>query len=135
MSFKPENFPQLSPYLTVTDADKLIKFYQDAFGFTTENVSKDDNGKPQHVEMRFGEAVIMFCPEGAFGTPNKAPITQNVTMPINLYIYCEDVDKLYQQAIDNEAKSTVEPQDGFWGDRFCMVMDPDGYEWGFATKL
>ncbi len=135
MSFKPENLPQIFPYLTVTDANKLIKFYEDAFGFTTENVSNDENGNPQHVEMRYGEAVIMFCPEGAFGTPKKAPVTQNISMPMNSYIYCTDVDSLYKQAIDNGAKSLMKPQDGFWGDRFCMLLDPDGYEWGFATKL
>jgi uncharacterized glyoxalase superfamily protein PhnB len=56
-------------------------------------------------------------------------------MPINMYVYCEDADALYKQAIAAEAKTVLEPQDAFWGDRFFSVLDLDNYEWNFATLL
>lgn len=135
MGFKPKDVPQLSPYMTVKDADKSIEFYEKAFGFKVTEAVKDDKGKTQHVSMKMDEVLIMFCPEGAYGTTKRSPKNLGVQMPINVYIYCHDVDKLYKQATDNGAESIVAPNDSFWGDRFCSVLDPDGYEWLFATML
>jgi len=50
-------------------------------------------------------------------------------------MYCKSVDALYKQAIDNGAESVVEPNDAFWGGRFCSVLDPDNYEWALAARL
>jgi uncharacterized glyoxalase superfamily protein PhnB len=135
MSFKPKNMPQMSPYLVVRDIKKSMDFYNKALGFEIEHQSKDENGEPEHVSMRFGESIIMFCQEGAWGTIKKSPATQNILMPINMYLYCKDADALYKQALANGAKSMVEPSDAFWGDRFCSVLDPDNYEWCLATSL
>jgi PhnB protein len=136
MSFKPDYRPQLSVYFTVRDAEKAIDFYKNAFGFEEIEVSKDASGSIQHVEMKKGEALIMFSPEGAFGClDKKAPITLGIGMPMNLYIYCEDTDALYRTALEHSAKIITEPHDAFWGDRFCSIIDPDGYEWGFCTFL
>lgn len=134
MSFKPENVPQLSIYLTVSNADEAIKFYRDAFGFELLNKADDGNGNI-HVEMKKGEAYIMFCPEGSFGNQKKTPKKQGVTMPVNFYVYTENTDDLYKTALSYGAKTVMEPMDGFWGDRFCSVLDLDGYEWGFGTVL
>ena len=65
MSFKPENMPQMSPYLVVKDIKKSIEFYNKALGFEIDEQVDDENGNPQHVSMKFGESVIMFCQEGA----------------------------------------------------------------------
>ena len=135
MSFKRPHCPQLSPYLTVKDAEKAIKFYQQAFGFELIDAARDEKGAISHVEMKKGDAMLMFCPEGAFGAPKKSPVTSGITMPLNFYVYCENTDQLYEQALKCNAKSVMAPNDGFWGDRFCVVLDPDGYEWGFATYL
>lgn len=135
MSYKPsKETPDLIPYFTVRDAENSIKFYQDAFGFEAATVSKDENGNIMHVEMKRGPVIIMFCPEGAWG-PSKSPKTLGVNMPLNLYMYCENVDALYAQAIKNGAQSKMEPNDAFWGDRHCAVTDIDGYEWSFGTCL
>jgi len=121
--------------MVVVDAEVSIDFYKNAFGFEIDYIAKDDDSNPQHVSMKKDDAFIMFCPEGAFETTKKSPITQSIQMPINMYIYCEDVDSLYKQAIAAGAKSVMEPQDAFWGDRFFTVLDPDNYEWSFATFL
>ncbi len=55
--------------------------------------------------------------------------------PQTFYVYCGDVDALYAQALAAGAISVMPPADQFWGDRYCMVEDPDGYRWGFATRL
>lgn len=135
--YKPEGIPGLFPYLTVKNAENAIEFYEKAFGFkVSSEPGKDEYGKIQHAEMKFGQDVsIMFAPEGAWDTTRKAPVTLGITPSLFLYVYCEDVDALYKQAISNGAVSTTEPNDAFWGDRICGLVDPDGYEWIFARNI
>src|ERR1700722_11074095 len=134
--YKPHGFPGLFPYLTVCNAEKAINFYKEAFGFQLlTEPARDEPGSIQHAEMKFGDDVIvMFASEGAFGSTRKAPISQGVSPSLVLYIYCKDVDALHKHAVAHGAKSTIEPNDGFWGDRFCCLIDPDGHEWMFATN-
>jgi len=135
--YKPEGVPGLFPYLTVKDADESIQFYEKAFGFKlSSKPARDENGNTQHAEMKFGEDVcIMFAPEGAWGAFRRTPTALSILPPISIYIYCEDVDALYKKAMANGARSVMEPNDGFWGDRFCTLADPDGHEWMFATNI
>ncbi len=124
------------PYLTVRNAKNAIAFYEKAFGFKWLNSSEvDANGDIQHVEMQYKDLYIMFAPEGAFGGTTKAPITLGIECPMNLYLYCDDVDAMYQQGINAGAKSLMEPNDAFWGDRVCQLGDPDGFMWMFAKRL
>lgn len=135
--YKPSGIPGLFPYLTVRNAEKSIDFYKKAFGFeASSEPAKDDQGHIQHAEMKFGDdVIIMFAPEGAYGSPRKAPISLAVTPSLLIYIYCPDVDALHRQAVAHGAQSTIDPNDGFWGDRFCCLVDPDGHEWTFATNV
>jgi uncharacterized glyoxalase superfamily protein PhnB len=93
---KPDDAPWISPYLTVKDADQAIKFYKNAFGFTVDHKEhmKDQHGKTLHVSMRHEAGVIMFAPEGAFGCQAKSPATSDTSSPVNIYVYCTDVDQL-----------------------------------------
>lgn len=135
--YKPEGIPGLFPYLTVKNAEKAVEFYENAFGFAlSSEPAKDDQGNIQHAEMKFGKDVcIMFAPEGAWDSVRQTPASLGVNPSLSLYIYCEDVDALYKKALANGAKSTVAPNDGFWGDRFCNLIDLDGHDWVFATHI
>lgn len=133
--YKPTGAPDLIPYLTVRNTRASMKFYKAAFGFEVMQLGNDENQEPAHVEMKRENVIIMFCHEGAFGNVNKAPITQNMQMPLTIYIYCTDVDQLYNQAVNAGAISKLAPTNGFWGDRFCALIDIDGYEWSFATHI
>lgn len=137
MSYKPAHFPDLTPYLTVKNAEKAIEFYKQAFGFQEGHEPiKDENGVITHANMtRDNVVIIMFGPENAYGSVAKTPKTLGIAPSTTLYIYCQDTDSLYNQAIKNGAVSLMEPQDSFWGDRFCKLQDPDGHEWMFATHL
>jgi PhnB protein len=135
--FKPDGIPALLPYMTVKNAEASVEFYEKAFGFALSSPpSRDEKGQIQHAEMKFGEDIsIMFAPEGAWGSPRKTPNSLGVMPSLSLYVYCEDVDSFYKNAVANGAKSTMEPNDAFWGDRFCTLVDPDGHEWVFATNI
>src|SRR5262249_48707204 len=78
---KPEGSPWLVPYLVVKDADAALDFYARAFGFAKREALVGDDGKTKHAEMTYKDVLIMFAPEGAYGSPHKCPATLGVASP------------------------------------------------------
>jgi len=134
-STPPPHTPWIMPYLTVRDAINAATFYEQAFGFERRDMLAGPEGKILHVEMRWRDGVVMFGPEGAFGEAMQAPATSGGDCPINLYVYVEDVDAVFQQALRAGGEVCYEPRDMFWGDRCAQVRDPDGYRWTLATNV
>ncbi|MFK8040594.1 MAG: VOC family protein [Rickettsiaceae bacterium] len=126
--------PSIIPYLTVKNIASSVHFYQKVFGFQISQIGHDDD-VPIYAEMRNKDIVIMFCPELSSGTNQKSPATLGISMPISLYMYCENVDDLYKKSIHYGAKSKSPPYNSSWGDRVCTIVDIDGYEWSFATHI
>jgi uncharacterized glyoxalase superfamily protein PhnB len=53
------------------------------------------------------------------------PTGQRMTLAFK----CEnaaEVDELYQRVVENSYRSHKEPWDAFWGQRYAIVVDPDG---------
>lgn len=132
---RPPHMPWLIPYLVVKDVAKATDFYERAFGFARLESAQGEDGQIYHAEMRYQDMVIMMGAEGAFDSPYKTPNTTGVLSPIVLYFYCKDVDHLFEQAVAAGAKVQSAPQDAFWGDRYCSVIDIDGYVWSFGKHL
>lgn len=131
----PAGASRITPYLTVRDAAATRTFYEQASGFSeTEMVPRKD-GSPAHVGMSLGgESVVMFSPEGMC-EGMQSPVTSGHAMPVNLYVYCDDVDQFVDHARNAGATVLSEPEDMFWGDRMARLADPDGYLWTFATRV
>ncbi len=126
----------LSPHLTVKNVATSLIFYTQAFGFTRiENCGESDGDTILHAEMRYQAQTIMLGAEGAYDNPALAPHTSGNISPVSLYVYCHDVDALWQQALATGATAKVEPTDMFWGDRMCQLLDLDGHIWSFATHI
>lgn len=132
-SSKPPDSPWMVPYLVVKDADRALDFYAKAFGFTKKNTIPGDDGKTTHAEMSYRDVLLMFAPEGAYGSPVKCPASLGAASPVALFVYCDDVDALCAQATAAGAQLAMPPADMFWGDRMCSLIDPDGHTWNFAT--
>jgi uncharacterized glyoxalase superfamily protein PhnB len=132
---RPAGVPWLTPYLTVRDARVAMAFFESAFGFAVRDYVEDD-GAVMHVEMTYhDQLVVMFAPEGAFGSTAHTPKSAGAIAPQSFYLYVDDVDAVYARALEAGAKSLSEPQDQFWGDRFAQVEDLDGYRWALARHL
>ena len=140
--WRPEHASLITPYLTVRDAEAAAQFYTAAFGFERANVMPGPDGRLLHVDMTYrGTTVVMFSPEDTpWGEPMSAPVSSGAPSPVGCYLYCEDVDALYQRALSAGAVAAgtgdhIGPEDMFWGDRIASVRDPDGYCWTLATKV
>ena len=132
---RPAGMPWLSPYLAVKDAGAAADFYERAFGFEKRMQMPGPDGKPGHTEMAYRDALIMFGPETGGDGKCKSPATLGVNSPVVLYVYCDDVDAVFQRATAAGATAEFPPTTMFWGDRICKVTDPDGHGWNFATNV
>jgi uncharacterized glyoxalase superfamily protein PhnB len=131
----PQGASWLTPYLTVTDADHSLDFYERAFGFGRGNTLAARDGQVVHAEMSYqGRTILMFSPEGAW-SPMRTPAHSGCETPVSFYVYCADVDVLTERAREAGAIVLSTPEDMFWGDRMARLQDPDGYVWAFATRV
>ena len=49
--------------------------------------------------------------------------------------YVDDVDDLYERAVEAGATVLMPLQDCFWGDRYAIIRDPFGHRWSMATRI
>lgn len=130
----PEEYQSVTPMFVFRDARKAIDFYQRAFGAVERLVMPGPDGKGvMHAELQIGSSIIMLGEENPGETCKSAETIGG--SPISFYVYLDNVDTAYQQAIDAGAKVGMPVQEMFWGDRIGTVQDPFGYSWTLATHV
>ena len=122
----PDGYHSVTAYLTVPGVARLMDFLKQAFGAKEIERMQEPSGRVGHAQMKIGDTMVMIGePQG----PHQQP------KPCNLYLYVENVDAVYQQAIQAGGKSISEPKDQFYGDRSGGVEDPSGNGWWIATHI
>jgi PhnB protein len=130
----PEGFHTATPYLIINGAAEAIEFYKQAFGAKETLRHADPSGKVQHAEIRIGDSPIMMTDETPEYPQWKSPQSRGGT-PVHIYLYVEDADALFKQAIAAGAKELLPMKDQFYGDRSGGVTDPFGHVWYIATHI
>ena len=129
----PKGYHTVTPSLCVAGADRAIDFYKRALGAEEIMRFPAPDGKIMHAEIRIGDSVVMLGDEmpeqGA-----KSPKSYGGT-PVGFFIYKENVDAAWKQAVDAGAKAVVPLADQFWGDRTGCVEDPFGHRWWLAQHI
>lgn len=129
--FCPKGFSTVTPHLVIKDCAKAIDFYKKGLGAHEIYRSMMPDGRVMHAMIQIGNSFVMMADEfpdmGAVG-----PQTLGGTS-IELYIYTDDADKLFKQAIDAGATQIMPVNDMFWGDRYGQIQDPYGHRWAIAT--
>jgi PhnB protein len=72
----------------------------------------------------------MLSDEFSFA-PTRAPQSLGGTTTV-FYIYTEDVDSMFDQAVKAGATVKFPLKDQFWGDRTGHLADPFGHVWALA---
>ena len=121
----PEGFHTVTPYFVVDDATKFIEFVKKAFNGEETFVHKREDGGIMHATLKIGDSTIML---GETMDGMKAEINM-------IYLYVDDADKIYEQAIAAKAKSIREPKTEFYGDRAGCVKDSWGNTWWISTHV
>ncbi|HMC58599.1 MAG TPA: VOC family protein [Candidatus Solibacter sp.] len=127
----PAGYHTATPYLVIKDAAKAIEFYKQAFGAQELFRMPKPDGTIMHGEIQIGDSRLMVADQSAMGGAHS-PQSLNGT-PVSIFLYFEDVDSVFKQAIAAGATETMPVQDMFWGDRYGRLTDPFGHQWHIAT--
>jgi PhnB protein len=133
VSYIPEGFHSVTPYLCVSDAARAIEFYKEAFGATEIMRMEAPDGRIGHAEVKIGGSIVMLAdefPEISFRSPQSVG-----GVSAHFMVYDEDVDARVERAVAAGAKLTRPVADQFYGDRTGGVEDPFGHHWYIATHI
>jgi PhnB protein len=129
----PDGYPQLMPYLIVDGATEAIEFYGSVFGATERMRMPGPDGKLGHAELQIGDAVVMLADENP-DMDIRGPRSIGGT-PVTIHVYVEDVDAVFEQAVQAGAKPLRPVEEQFYGDRSGQFEDPYGHRWNVATHV
>src|SRR5699024_8648993 len=130
----PEGHHTVTPYLIIKDAADAITFYKKAFEATVELYMADDDGKVQHAEIEIGNSRIMVVDEFLEHRDMRGPQSLGGTT-VHMFIYVEDVDTFFAQAVEAGAKMLMPVENQPEGDRRGGIVDPFGHVWWIATHV
>lgn len=129
----PQGMHTLTPHLICADASAAIDFYKRAFGALELSRIAGADGRIMNAMLRFGDSTLMLMDEnvewGALG-----PTLLKGT-PVTIHVYVENVDAAFARAVKEGATARMPPTDMFWGDRYCVLIDPSGHSWSIATHI
>ena len=127
----PQGFRSVTPYLTLSDAARALDFYKRAFGAQEVMRMDGPDGKIGHAEIKIGDSIIMLADEMP-GTGGRSPQSLGGTTG-GVFLYVENADSIFNQAVSAGAKVEAPLGDMFWGDRYGRLRDPFGHSWSVAT--
>ena len=119
MSHVRQGFGTVRPYLY--GPYELPEFLATVFG--AKEIERHEQGERQaaHVELTIGDSVLVV--EAGEQLPGHE-ITQ-----ASVYVYVEDVDDVYNRAIEAGAETISAPEDQFYGERSCGFNAFDNTWW------
>ena len=132
----PRDGISIAHFLTVTDIDRSLRFYETVFGGRA--LSKGDSkGAPGYIQIANTWLLVNV---GGGPTPDKPSVTLSVPDPdkINgfMNIRVADIQACYKLWKSRGAEFITEPIPKY-GETRCYIRDPDGYiiEVGQSTAL
>ena len=112
-------------YFHPIGAPKFIDFLEKAFSGEVVERHQSEQGFVYHAKVRVGDSIVEMGEAHGPWQP----------MPSAIYLYVEDVDAAYRQALSAGATSALEPTDQPYGDRSAWVNDEFGNVWYLSTWL
>ena len=114
----------LTTFIQVRGAARLIDFVKQAFGATELMRADGPEGQVRHSIIRMGDSIVAIS-DAHVESPS----------PMQLYLYVADVDAWYDRAVRAGAQPSYPPTDQAYGDRGAGVTDEWGNFWYMATPL
>ncbi len=121
MTYKPEGYTDVAPYLLVPDAEALLSFAERVFDAERLRVMPREGGGIMHAECRIGDTVLMM---GEAEGP-----------PAMLHLYLPDPDATFARALDAGAEELQPVMEKGDGDRRGGFRSPDGTQWFVARQV
>ena len=123
----------ITAHIVVRDAARAADWYQRAFGAEERERIPVPGGKLMSVELRLGDSSLMIADEfPELGVLSPRSIGGTATV---LHLSVDDVEPLWNRAVEAGAEVLQPLGDAFWGDRYGQVRDPFGHKWGLAQHV
>ena len=141
----PKGWPRLSISIFYDDAAAAIDWLCKAFGFEVRLKVEGDQGRIEHSELEYGDALVMVGHTAALADrPNRTAFTSpqsvggKITQAVLLFV--DDVDAHCERARAAGATIFDEPAvhdygEDYWADRSYGAVDPEGHHWWFTQRL
>jgi PhnB protein len=129
----PDDYPRITPYLIVDNANAAIEFYSSVLGASERVRMAGPDGKVGHAELNIGDSVIMLADEH-LDMGVRGPRTVGGT-PVTLHVYVEDVEDVFARALKAGASALRPLENKFYGDRSGQFEDPFGHRWDVASHV
>lgn len=125
--------PTITAHIVVRGAADAADWYVQALGAEVGRRIPVPGGRFIEIELQFGDSSVMIAdefPDLGVLSPQSLGGTYSA-----LHIATDDVDALWQRAIDAGAEIHQPLADMFWGDRHGQIIDPFGHRWGLSQRL
>jgi len=120
-----EGFRTVTPYLAVRQVHQVIEFVKSVFGAEGKIYGTGSQGGI-HSEFRIGDSMLMI---------GGGEAKRGNEMPGTLHVYVENIDEVYERAVQAGATSLHPPADQEYGERSAAFIDPGGNQWYPATAI
>jgi PhnB protein len=129
----PDGYHSVTPYLFVKGALQAIDFYKNVFGATEILRVPGPDGRVMHAEVKIGDSIVMLADEN----PRQGVMSPQTIggYSVGMHLYVENVDAVYQKAVESGAIALRPIKDQFYGDRSGSLLDPFGHMWSVATHM
>lgn len=124
MSWKPESYNSVSPYIIANGAGAVLDFLGKVFDAEVVGRMDRPDGTIMHAEARIDDSIVMITD----ATPEWPALVAMV------HVYVPDVDEVFRRALEAGAVSLQEPSQGDDPDRRCGFEDPAGNSWWAGTR-
>ena len=120
----------VAPYLMLSDASGAAAFYVRALGAEEAGPRHAmDDGRLLHCHLYInGGSVMLMDPMPEHGYPAVPP------QAISLHLQVDDADPWFERAVAAGCRVVMPLKVEFWGDRYGVVQDPFGVQWGFGSR-
>src|SRR5258708_39917397 len=128
----PEGFHSISTAIVCKGAARAIEYYKEVFHAKEIVRMPGPGGVIMHAELRIGDSVLMLSDE--FPGMTSAP-PADAPNSINLFLYTEDVDTVFNRAVKAGAKAEKPLENRLWGDRYGKIRDPFRHRDGLPQPI
>lgn len=124
---------EMYAYLRVSDSQRALDFYRQAFGASEIFRLTEPSGRVGHMEVDFNGTTLMVSDEfPEYGMLGPQPGDKAT---VSLHLHVDNADAVVKRALDAGATLEMACTDQFYGERTGVVIDPFGHRWMIGHEI